>query len=63
MVQTLGQKLAQSLRHEDLEANLLVRVPQHRKQECQLGYNQSLLLPKTAGKVIDRLVQPHTCYG
>ena len=52
----LGRLLARYLESKPMDAELLVPVPLHPHRERKRGYNQSELLARELGKLVDRQV-------
>ncbi len=53
LVVCLGEILAQTYRQYHLEADIVVPVPLHRSKLKERGYNQSELLAKAAGRLLE----------
>ncbi|MDF1516061.1 MAG: ComF family protein, partial [Anaerolineae bacterium] len=49
----LAQQMAQAWRNYHLHSDVLIPVPLHPKREAQRGYNQSVLLAKVLGQVLN----------
>ena len=62
IAETLAAILAEAYRFYKLKADVLIPVPLHRSRYKERGFNQSLLLAKELGRLVDRPVDAAMLY-